>query len=93
MTGLGITICVELGPRFFCFVCREPIELEARPKLLVDAGEAFVDLQSGKKPKICCSCGREWNFRRKSAAFRRYLQFLSMHLPEDWMVDELEKIA
>lgn len=79
-------------PLFTCFVCDKQITLRPIPELPVDPFEALKELRVGKKPVVCISCGREHAFNRSRPAFRRYLQFLAMHLPESAM-EELEGMA
>lgn len=76
--------------RFRCFVCLEPFNCRPRTELPVDVPAAVNDLREGRKPTVCCSCGGEVNFKKKRAAFRRYLQFLAMFVPDDSTAEELE---
>lgn len=90
---MGISPQLKLDTRFRCFVCLEPINLRPMTELPVDVVQAVRDLREGRKPEVCCSCGGGYDFKRRRAAFRRYLQFLAMHLPDEVMCEELEGMA
>ncbi len=90
--GIGPKIELKRGFQFTCFVCQEPIRLKPMTKLPVNEIKAFKDLQAGEKPVICCSCGGIYTFKGRSAAFRRYVQFLALHLPDEKMCEELEEM-
>ena len=89
----GLRVEVSLRrPTFTCFVCDKQITLRPVPELPVNPHEALEELRVGKKPTVCISCGREHAFNRSHRAFRRYLQFLAMHLPGS-VTEELEDMA
>ncbi len=90
---MGPTLSLRLEFKFTCFVCRAPIIPRPRSELPVDPVEAFTELVAGKKPSVCISCGRDHPFRKGRPAYRRYLQFLAMHVPEEDMAEELRNLA